>query len=382
MTQDSYDTLVVGAGFAGSIMAERLASQCGHRVLIIDRRDHVAGNAFDYADAHGVLCHKYGPHIFHTASDKVVEYLSAFTEWRPYEHRVLANVRGQQLPMPINRDTINRLYGLELDSEEAVKAFLAERAEPRERVETSEDSCVARFGRDLYEAFFQGYTRKQWARDPSELHASVCARIPIRFDRDDRYFNDAFQNMPLEGYTAMFQRILDHPGITVRTGAEFADVRDAVDYDHLVYTGPIDEFYDHRFGKLPYRSLEFEHRTVETPDGELVQPVATINEPSADVPYTRTTEYRQLTGQHHTWSTLAVEHPRDEGDPYYPVPQAENRELYKRYEALGAEEGANVTFVGRLARYQYLNMDQVTAQALSTFEKLVASGRIRVGSGA
>ena len=380
MDPDAYDTLVVGAGYAGSIMAERLASQCGHRVLIIDRRDHVAGNAYDYADEHGVICHKYGPHIFHTQSDKVVDYLSRFTEWRPYEHRVLANVRGQQLPMPINRDTINRLYGLELDSEAAVEAFLAERAEPRERIETSEDSCVARFGRDLYEAFFQGYTRKQWARDPSELHASVCARIPIRFDQDDRYFNDTFQKMPAEGYTAMFERILDHPNIEIRTGADFAGVRDEVSYDHLVYTGPIDEFYDHRFGKLPYRSLEFEHHTVETPNGELVQPAASINEPSADVPFTRTTEYRHLTGQIHTHSTLATEFPRSEGDPYYPVPQAENRELYKRYETLGTQQDPNVTFVGRLARYQYLNMDQVTAQALSTFEGLLESGRISATS--
>jgi len=381
MDPDAYDALVVGAGYAGSIMAERLASQCGHRVLIIDRRDHIAGNAYDYADEHGVVCHKYGPHIFHTQSDKVVDYLSHFTEWRPYEHRVLANVRGQQLPMPINRDTINRLYGLDLDSEEAVEAFLAERAEPRERIETSEDSCVARFGRDLYEAFFQGYTRKQWARDPSELHASVCARIPIRFDQDDRYFGDAFQKMPADGYTAMFERILDHPNIEVRTSTDFAEVRETVAYDQLVYTGPIDEFYDHRFGKLPYRSLEFEHRTVETPDGELVQPVASINEPSADVPFTRTTEYRHLTGQTHTHSTLATEYPRSEGDPYYPVPQAENRELYKRYETLGAQQDPNVTFVGRLARYQYLNMDQVTGQALSTFEGLVESGRVSVTSG-
>jgi len=381
MSLDAYDALVVGAGYAGSIMAERLASQCGHRVLIIDRRDHIAGNAYDYADEHGVVCHKYGPHIFHTQSDKVVDYLSHFTEWRPYEHRVLANVRGQQLPMPINRDTINRLYGLDLDSEEAVEAFLAERAEPRERIETSEDSCVARFGRDLYEAFFQGYTRKQWARDPSELHASVCARIPIRFNQDDRYFGDAFQKMPADGYTAMFERILDHPNIEIRTSTDFADVRDTVAYDQLVYTGPIDEFYDHRFGKLPYRSLEFEHRTVETPDGELVQPVASINEPSADVPFTRTTEYRHLTGQSHTHSTLATEYPRSEGDPYYPVPQAENRELYKRYETLGAQQDPNVTFVGRLARYQYLNMDQVTGQALSTFEGLVEAGLVSVTSG-
>jgi len=382
MGPDTYDTLVVGAGFAGAIMAERLASQCGHRVLVIDKRDHIAGNAFDYTDEHGVLCHKYGPHIFHTNSDKVVEYLTQFTWWRPYEHRVLANVQGQLLPMPINIDTVNRLYGLELQGEADMQAFLAERAEPRDRVETSEDSCLSRFGHDLYETFFRGYTRKQWARDPSELHASVCARIPIRFDRDDRYFSDAFQEIPNEGYTAMFERILDHPGIEVRTSTEFADVRDEVPYGHLVYTGPIDEFYSHRFGRLPYRSLEFEHRTVQTPDGGLVQPVAQINEPNVDVPYTRTTEFRWITGQEHTASTLAVEYSRSEGDPYYPVPQAENRELYKRYEALGERENPDVTFVGRLARYQYLNMDQVTAQALSTFEKLVAAGRVTKASDA
>ena len=376
----AFDTLVVGAGYAGSIMAERLATQCGHRVLVIDRRDHIAGNAYDYADEHGVVCHKYGPHIFHTQSQKVVDYLSRFTEWRPYEHRVLANVEGQLLPMPINIDTVNRLYGLDLETEADMEAFLAERAEPRERIETSEDSCVARFGRDLYEKFFRGYTRKQWERDPSELHASVCARIPIRFNRDDRYFNDSFQKMPLDGYTAMFERMLDHPSIEIRTGTDFFDVREEIQYGHLVFTGPIDEFYGHRFGKLPYRSLEFEHKTVDTPDGELVQPVASINEPSGDVPITRTTEYRWLTGQTHTKSTLAMEYPRSEGDPYYPVPQAENRELYKRYETLGAEEDPNVTFVGRLARYQYLNMDQVTGQALATFERLVESGRVTLAS--
>jgi len=374
MTSDSFDTLVVGAGYAGSIMAERLASQCGQRVLVIDRRDHIGGNAYDYFDEHGVMCHAYGPHIFHTQSDKVVEYLSQFTGWRPYEHRVLAEVDGQLLPMPINRDTVNRLYGLDLQTEDDMKAFLAERAEPRERIETSEDSCVARFGRDLYEKFFRGYTRKQWQRDPSELHASVCARIPIRFNTDDRYFGDAFQKMPADGYTAMFERILDHPNIQVRVSTDFADVREIVAFDRLVYTGPIDEFFGHRFGKLPYRSLEFVHRTVQTPDGELVQPTASINQPSADVPYTRTTEYRHLTGQTHTASTLAEEYPRDEGDPYYPVPQDTNRELYKRYEQLAESEAPTVTFVGRLARYQYLNMDQVTAQALSTFERLRASG--------
>ena len=374
---DRYDTLIVGAGYAGSIMAERLVTQCGQRVLVIDRRDHIAGNAYDYYDEHGVLCHRYGPHIFHTQSEKVWEYLSRFTEWRPYEHRVLAKVNEQLLPMPINRDTINALYGLELDGEEQAKAFFDARAEPRERIETSEDAVVAKVGRELYELFFRGYTRKQWELDPAQLHASVCARIPIRHNTDDRYFTDRYQAIPSAGYTAMFERILDHPSIEVSLNTAFDDVREQVEFAHLVYTGPIDAFFDHRFGPLPYRSLHFDHQVHETPGGELVQPAASVNYPSEDVPWTRTTEYRYLTGQHHHHSTVAVEYPRAEGDPYYPIPRPENRELYKRYEAL-TQQHPDVTFVGRLARYQYLNMDQVVAQALSTFERHVATGRAAV----
>ncbi len=373
---ESFDTLVVGAGYAGSIMAERLATQCGQRVLVIDRRDHIAGNAYDYYDEHGILCHRYGPHIFHTQAEKVWNYLSQFTEWRPYEHRVLADVDGQLLPIPINRDTVNRLYGLELETEEEMEAFLAERAEPRERIENSEDTVVAKVGWDLYEKFFRGYTRKQWERDPSELNASVCARIPIRFNQDDRYFTDEYQALPAEGYTAMFERILDHPNIEVRLNTSLDAIRDEIQFDHLVYTGPIDEYFGHRFGPLPYRSLHFEFQNHPTPGGGTVHPTGAINFPSADVPYTRITEMRYITGQVAESSTLAVEYPRTEGDPYYPVPQPENRELYKRYEALGAEE-PSVTFVGRLARYQYLNMDQVVGQALSTFEKLVESGGVK-----
>ncbi len=372
---ESFDTLVVGAGYAGSIMAERLATQCGQRVLVIDRRDHIAGNAYDYYDEHGILCHRYGPHIFHTQAEKVWQYLSQFTEWRPYEHRVLADVDGQLLPIPINRDTVNRLYGLELETEEDMEAFLAERAEPRERIENSEDTVVAKVGWDLYEKFFRGYTRKQWERDPSELNASVCARIPIRFNQDDRYFTDEYQALPAEGYTAMFERILDHPNVEVRVNTSLDSVRDQIQHDHLVYTGPIDEYFGHQFGPLPYRSLHFEFQNHPTPGGGMVQPTGAINFPSADIPYTRITEMRYITGQEAESSTLAVEYPRTEGDPYYPVPQPENRELYKRYEALGAEE-PSVTFVGRLARYQYLNMDQVVGQALSTFEKLVESGKV------
>jgi UDP-galactopyranose mutase len=370
---DRFDTLVVGAGYAGSIMAERLAAERGQRVLVIDRRDHIAGNAYDYYDAHGVLVHRYGPHIFHTNSEKVVEYLSRFTEWRPYEHRVLANVGDKNVPMPINRTTINMLYGLGFTTDEEVEAFLAERAEPVEYIRTSEDVVVAKVGRELYEMFFRGYTRKQWQRDPSELHSSVCARIPIRTNEDDRYFTDTFQNMPADGYTAMFERILDHPGIEVRTETDYYDVKDEIEFDHLVWTGPIDGYFDYRFGALPYRSLEFELVNEPTPDGGYLQPTASMNEPSEDVPYTRRTEFRWMTGQdRHDSSTYAVEYPRAEGDPYYPIPRDDTRALYHRYEALG-QDLPNVTFVGRLARYQYLNMDQVVGQALSTAEKLLGA---------
>jgi UDP-galactopyranose mutase len=358
------DVLVVGAGFAGAVMAERIAAVRGLRVLVIDRRDHIAGNAFDARDEHGVLIHRYGPHIFHTNAEKVSDYLSRFTDWRPYEHRVLADVGGRHVPMPINRTTLNALYGLELRTEAEVQAFYDAHAEPRERLVNSEDAVVAKVGRDLYETLFRGYTRKQWGLDPSELHAQVCARIPVRTSDDDRYFNDAFQFMPADGYTALFEQLLDHPLIEVRTGTEFSDVRDA--YDHLVWTGPIDEYYGHRFGPLPYRSLRFETETRATPGGSLLQPVAVINHPDEATPYTRVTEYRHLTGQVHDASTLHYEYPSADGDPYYPVPRPENRELYQRYAALAARE-TSVTFVGRLARYQYLNMDQVVAQALSSF---------------
>jgi UDP-galactopyranose mutase len=369
---DRYDAVVVGAGFAGAIMAERLATQLDQRVLVVDRRDHVAGNAYDYRDEHGVLVHRYGPHIFHTNSEKVVEYLSQFTGWLPYEHRVLARVGEQLLPIPINRTTVNELYGLDLRGEAEMEAFLAARAEPVERVRTSEDVVVAKVGRDLYERFFRGYTRKQWQRDPSELHASVCARIPVRTNTDDRYFTDAFQHMPADGYSAMFERMLGDERIDVRLGVDYFDLVGEVDHDHLVYTGPIDAFFGHRFGKLAYRSLEFELRNAPTPEGGFVQPCAQVNEPGEDVPYTRITEFRHMTGQiEHPSSTVAVEYPRTEGDPYYPIPREDTRALYHRYATL-ADGLPDVTFVGRLARYQYLNMDQVVGQALAAFEKLAA----------
>ncbi|WP_410216275.1 UDP-galactopyranose mutase [Paracoccus sp. (in: a-proteobacteria)] len=364
-TARSYDWLVVGAGFAGSVLAERLAAERGERVLVIDRRPHVAGNAYDHLDDAGILIHQYGPHIFHTNAPAVADYLSQFTEWRDYEHRVLAQVDGQLLPIPINLDTVNRLYGLDLDSE-GMEAFLAERREPVDRVQTSEDVVVSTVGRDLYEKFFRGYTRKQWGMDPSELASAVTARIPTRTNRDDRYFGDSFQKMPAEGYTRMFQRMLDHPNIDIQLDTDFRDLR-GITYKRMIFTGPIDEYFDHRLGKLPYRSLTFRHVTRPV---EWAQPVAVVNFPQTE-DYTRVTEYKHLTGQQNPQTSLTYEYPSDVGDPYYPVPRPENEALYKQYQAL-ADKVKDVWFVGRLATYRYYNMDQVVGQALATFKRIDA----------
>ena len=362
-----FDALVVGAGFAGSVIAERLAAGSNKRVLLIDRRPHVAGNAFDVHDAAGVLIHQYGPHIFHTNSDEIVRYLSRFTGWRTYEHRVLGSVNGKLVPIPINRTTINVLYGLNLTTDEQAASFLASRAEPVANIRTSEDVVVSAVGRELYELFFQGYTRKQWGIDPSGLDRSVTSRVPTRTNVDDRYFTDSFQAMPRLGYTHMFENMLDHKNITIETQTEFADVKDRVLYDQLVFTGPVDEFFGHRYGKLPYRSLKFRHETL---DQEEFQSVATVNYPHPDVPYTRISEYKHLTGQKHPKTSITYEYPSAEGDPYYPIPNAEAQALYKKYEALTSTR-SDVAFVGRLATYRYYNMDQVVGQALATYRKVL-----------
>jgi len=364
-----YDYLVVGAGFAGAVMAERLAAGSGKRVLVIDKRPHVAGNAYDHPDAAGIMIHQYGPHIFHTNSAEIVEYLSRFTAWRPYEHRVLAQVGDKQVPIPINRTTLNSLYGLSLKDEAETAAFLAARAEPVAVVRSSEDVVVSAVGRELYETFFRGYTRKQWGIDPSELDKSVTARVPTRTSTDDRYFTDTHQMMPRDGYTAMFEKMLDHPNIDLALGVDFAEAKQRFVYDRIVYTGPVDEYFGFRFGKLPYRSLEFRHVIEER---EWAQSVAVVNYPEEAVPHTRITEYKHLTGQTAARTSLTYEYPSDVGDPYYPIPRAENQALYKRYEALAAVT-PDVLFVGRLATYRYYNMDQVVGQALATYRRHVAA---------
>jgi UDP-galactopyranose mutase len=360
-----FDFLIVGAGFAGSVIAERLATQQDKKVLLIDKRNHIGGNTYDYYNSDGILVHQYGPHIFHTNCKEIYDYLGQFTTWRPYQHRVLASVDGMLVPIPINLNTINTLYGMNLNSDE-VEQFLQSKAEAKTRIVTSEDVVVNKVGRELYEKFFRGYTRKQWDLDPSELDASVTARIPTRNNRDDRYFTDTYQAMPLHGYTRMFENMLDHPNIKVMLNTDYKEVQDIIPHREMIYTGPIDYYFDYCYGKLPYRSIDFRFETMET---EVFQPTGTVNYPN-EQPYTRITEFKYLTGQKHAKTTVVYEYPKAEGDPYYPVPRAENAELYKKYQLL-ASGLKKVHFTGRLATYKYYNMDQVVAQSLKLYKTLI-----------
>ncbi|MXV50577.1 UDP-galactopyranose mutase [Pedobacter sp. HMF7647] len=360
-----FDYLIVGAGFAGSVLAERLASIANKRVLIVDKRPHIAGNAYDRYDEAGLLVHKYGPHIFHTNSADVFNYLSQFTSWRNYQHRVLASTDGQLFQIPINLNTVNSMYGLQLNSQD-LEVFFASKAEPLKNVRTSEDVVVSQVGRELYEKFFRGYTKKQWGMDPSELNSSVAARIPTRLNKDDRYFTDTYQAMPLHGYTNMFENMLNHPNISVLLNTDYKEVINEIQYKFMIFTGPVDEYFDYQYGKLPYRSLEFKF---ETYDMERFQETGTINYPN-DYDFTRITEFKYLTGQKHHKTSVVYEYPKDYGDPYYPVPKPENMELYLRYQALCKEE-KNTLFTGRLATYKYYNMDQIVAQSLAAFKRIL-----------
>ena len=364
-----FDYLIVGAGFAGSVLAERLANGSGKKVLICDKRPHIAGNAYDYYNDEGILIHKYGPHIFHTNSKDVFDYLGQFTEWREYQHRVLASVDGMLVPMPINLDTINKLYGLKLTAFE-VEEFFASKAEKLDQIKTSEDVVVSKVGRELYEKFFKNYTKKQWDLDPSELDASVTARVPTRTNRDDRYFTDSYQAMPKHGFTRMFERMLDNPNIKIMLNCDYREIANDISYREMIYTGPVDAFFNYRYGKLPYRSLEFKH---EPHDCEKFQEAPVVNYPN-EQPYTRITEFKYLTGQEHKKTSIVYEYPRAEGDPYYPIPRPENAEVYNKYKAL-ADSRPDVHFVGRLATYKYYNMDQIVAQALTVYGKIAGMKR-------
>ena len=368
-----FDYLIVGAGFAGSVLAERLANGSGKKVLLCDKRPHIAGNAYDFYNDDGILIHKYGPHIFHTNSAEVFQYLSKYTGWREYQHRVLASVDGMLVPIPINLDTINKLYGLNLNSLE-VKDFFDKIREKREPIRTSEDVVVNAVGKELYEKFFRNYTRKQWDLDPTELDASVTARVPTRTNRDDRYFTDTYQAMPKNGYTRMFENMLDSPNIKIMLNCDYREIVSEVSFREMIYTGPVDSFFDYCYGKLPYRSLEFRH---ETHDIETYQSAPVVNYPN-EHEFTRITEFKYLTGQTHKKTGIVYEYPRADGDPYYPIPRRENAALYAKYKAL-ADLEPKVRFVGRLATYKYYNMDQIVAQALTEYGKIVGMSRKEAG---
>lgn len=367
-----YDYLIVGAGLAGSVLAERLASKANKKVLLIDKRNHIGGNTFDYYNSDGILVHKYGPHIFHTNSKEIFDYLGNFTEWRPYEHHVLASVDGQLVPIPINQNTVNALYGLNL-SQLQVQDFFDSKAEKKDQILTSEDVVVNAVGRELYEKFFKQYTVKQWGLDPSELDASVTARVPTRTNKDNRYFADTYQAMPLHGYTNMFHRLLDHPNIHIMLNTDYKDVVDEIKFQTLIYSGPIDAYFDFCFGKLPYRSINFKSQTI---DSENYQPTGTVNYPMSQA-YTRITEFKHLTGQKHEKTSIVFEYPTAEGDPYYPIPRKENMEIYNRYKILAASE-PNTFFTGRLGTYKYYNMDQVIAQSLTLFKKIMQAEQLQI----
>ncbi len=361
-----YDYIIVGAGFAGSVMAERIATQLNKKVLVIEKRPHIGGNAYDEYDKYGILIHKYGPHIFHTNSKKVFDYLSQFTEWRFYEHKVLAKLGDEFYPIPINRITLNKLYNLNLESESDVENYLKGIKQKRKPIKNSEDIIVNQVGYDLFEKFFKYYTKKQWDLEPKELSPQVCGRIPVRFNEDCRYFTDKYQFMPKNGYTKMFEKMLKHPNIEILLNTDYKVMSNDIKFNKMIYTGPIDYFFDYKFGKLPYRSIRFEFKNFKT---ERIQPAVVVNHVEHIEEYTRVTEYKFLSGISSNATTLSFEYSQTEGEPYYPVPTEENRKLYLLYKK-ESEKLKNVIFCGRLAEYQYYNMDQVVANCLNLFEKL------------
>lgn len=358
--------VIVGGGFAGSVIARCLADYyINDQILLIESKNHVGGHSYDRYNEYAILVHQYGPHIFHTNYKDVFDFLSRFTSWINYEHRVLAFIDGKLLPIPINRDTINSYFGLNL-SENEISDFIESIVEKKEVIQNSEDVVVSKIGRELYEKFFKFYSLKQWDKDPSELDPAILSRIPVRFNNDDRYFSDTYQAMPSEGYTKMFGRMLDHPNIEVLLQTDYFDIKDQLEPELTIYTGPIDRFFNYKYGYLQYRSLRFEWHTY---DKEFFQPVAVVNYPN-DYAFTRITEYKRLTGQVNPKTTISKEYPTWAGDPYYPVATQSNKEMYEKYH-VEAEKLTNILFLGRLAEYKYFNMDQVVLQALSVFENRI-----------
>ena len=364
-----YDIIIVGAGISGATLAERYATKQNKKVLVIEKRDHIGGNCYDYYDETGILVSKYGAHIFHTSFEDVWHYVNKFTDWNPYEHKVLSSVDGKLVPVPVNITTVNMLHGLDIKNEKEMINWLEKNTSKNDNPKNSEEVALSRVGKNLYEKMFKNYTKKQWNMLPHQLNPSVIGRIPVRTNFEDRYFTDPFQAVPKKGYTELFKKMLDHPNITVKLNTDYFSLKNKLEnYEKLFFTGPIDQFFSYKYGeKLQYRSLRF---AFETHDREYYQTNAVINYPN-DHEYTRIVEYKHFTGQKHPKTTISKEYPTWEGEPYYPVPSKENLKLFEKYqkEAKKAEK-ENIYFVGRLANYKYFNMDQAFKNALDLFYSL------------
>lgn len=360
--------VIIGAGISGAVLAERYAS-IGKKVLVIEKRDHIAGNCYDYFNEDGILVSKYGAHLFHTNFEDVWEYVQKFSDWYKYEHKVLAKVDGKLVPVPANITTVNMLLGENIQNEEEMKAWLKKNTIHYDNPQNGKEAALSRVGKVLYEKIFKNYTKKQWDKYPEELDASVLNRIPVRTDFDDRYFADKYQYLPKGGYTQMFEKILDNPNITILLNTDYFDVRDQFkDIEKLFYTGPIDQFFDFKHSldeHLEYRSIRFVHETL---DQEYYQENSVINYPNEE-DFTRIVEYKHITGQKGPKTTIVREYTTDEGEPYYPVPNPRNQAIYDKYreETLKLKD---IYFVGRLANYKYFNMDQAFKNALDLFKKL------------
>lgn len=357
--------VVVGSGLAGSTFAERISSQLKKRVLVVEMKKHVAGHCYDYYDKNGILIHKYGPHIFHTEMTKVWNYLSRFTEWKLYQHRVLSYVDGQLVPIPINLNTVNELFGTDLTINE-LPSFLEELSEPIEEINNSADVVLSQVGKYLYKKMYKNYTKKQWGVTPDKLDPQIISRVPIRENKDDRYFDDTYQGLPRNGYTEMVKNMLSSPRIKVLLGTDYKEVIEDLSYDQLIYTGPIDYFFDYEFGKLPYRSLDLHF---ENHEKKQYQPAAVVNYPN-DYEFTRITEFKHMTGQNSDKTTILKEYPKRasaEEEPYYPVFDEETKQISNEYNK--KENSSEAIFIGRLAEYKYYNMDEVVSRALEVFSE-------------
>lgn len=359
-----YDYLIIGAGLSGSVIAERLASQSDKKILVVDRRNHIGGNCYDYYDKSNVLVHKYGAHLFHTKYKIVFDYLSQFTKWHKYEHVVKAKIDEKLYDIPINLNTVNKFFDKNFNSKEC-KDFLEKIRTKIGEPKNAEEQVLSKVGKELYEKFFKHYTKKQWEIDPKDLAPSVTARIPIRFNKDERYFEDEYQFMPKSGYTKIFKKLLNHKNIEVRLNTEFKDIKSKVKYDNLLYSGCIDEYFDYKYDPLAYRSLKFKFKTF---DNDFYQDYCVINYPGKEK-YTRILELKHATKQKNNKTTIVYEYPSAEGEPYYPIPRPKNQELYEKYSKL-AKKLKNTYFMGRLGEYRYLNMDQVVYNSLELFNKL------------